>query len=340
MDNPTSESSNSPLDTNQAAEVFSSFFSADPPKDAQQQGSEQSEESPDAIAERLAAEELAGKEQEQSEPGSETQEQQPQTFTVKIDGKDMQVSLDELRNGYQRQQDYTRKTMDAAEQRKAAETEFVAARQERQLYANNLQALGQQIGALLQDQQQNIDWQQLLDTNPTEYLKQKHLFEQRQATLQKVQSEQARLWEQQQAEQTKSVGKYLAEQHQALLDKLPEWKDSAKAKAEQEKIARFMVDGLGFAPQEVVEQRDANGRLVSLGITDHRIVMMAREAMKYRELMDKAQAANKRVEKLPPKVERPGAGEATRPDGRTAAMQRLTKTGRVEDAAAVFAQFL
>ena len=37
--------------------------------------------------------------------------------TVTIDGADQQVSLDELRNGYQRQADYTRKTQELASER-------------------------------------------------------------------------------------------------------------------------------------------------------------------------------------------------------------------------------
>jgi len=36
---------------------------------------------------------------------------------VKIDGQDQQVTLDELRNGYQRQSDYTRKTQELASER-------------------------------------------------------------------------------------------------------------------------------------------------------------------------------------------------------------------------------
>jgi len=37
--------------------------------------------------------------------------------TVKVDGQEQQVSLDELRNGYQRQADYTRKTQELASER-------------------------------------------------------------------------------------------------------------------------------------------------------------------------------------------------------------------------------
>lgn len=44
-----------------------------------------------------------------------------QQVTVKVDGRDLNVSLEELRNGYMRQADYTRKTQEAATLRSAAE---------------------------------------------------------------------------------------------------------------------------------------------------------------------------------------------------------------------------
>ena len=40
-----------------------------------------------------------------------------EAYTVKIDGVEQSVSLDELRNGYQRQADYTRKTQELATER-------------------------------------------------------------------------------------------------------------------------------------------------------------------------------------------------------------------------------
>ena len=53
--------------------------------------------------------------EEQSEEDEESEEQeQPQTFTVKLDGKAVSVTLDELQKGYSRTQDYTRKTQHIA----------------------------------------------------------------------------------------------------------------------------------------------------------------------------------------------------------------------------------
>ena len=39
------------------------------------------------------------------------------SYTVKIDGREERVSLNELQNGYQRQADYTRKTQELASER-------------------------------------------------------------------------------------------------------------------------------------------------------------------------------------------------------------------------------
>jgi len=50
-----------------------------------------------------------------------SQEPAGESFTVKVDGAEQQVSLEELRDGYQRQSDYTRKTQELASERKRLE---------------------------------------------------------------------------------------------------------------------------------------------------------------------------------------------------------------------------
>jgi hypothetical protein len=47
-----------------------------------------------------------------------TEEPSGDTYAVKVDGEDHEVSLEELRDGYQRQSDYTRKTQELASERK------------------------------------------------------------------------------------------------------------------------------------------------------------------------------------------------------------------------------
>ena len=101
--------------------------------------------------------------EEQSEESEESEEQeQPQTFTVKVDGKEVDVTLDELQKGYSRTQDYTRKTQQIAEVRKQVEQETQAVRAERQQYAQLLGALQAQ----LQVSEPQVDLERLYNEDP------------------------------------------------------------------------------------------------------------------------------------------------------------------------------
>ena len=308
MDNP-SEGSTGPLDVNQASSLFSEAL--DPEKQA--------------AAEPAAAPPEAQAAEAPQEAEAQAPEAEP-TVTVKIDGKDVEVPLSELKNGYQRQADYTRKTMEVSEQRKAAEAERAQALQERQAYAANLHRMQAQLEGALQQQQQT-NWEELLQSDPVEYLKQQHQAQARQAQLNQVYAEQQRISALQQAEQAHVRQTYLAQQQEELLAKLPEWKDEAKAKAEKTALRDYLLES-GYDRQTVET------------ITDAKAVLLARKAMLYDQMVGKASAAAKRVSTLPTKVERPGTGDNPGLDRRSSAYQRLSKTGKAEDAAALFATIL
>lgn len=315
MDNPATESSTAPLNTLDAANLFSQLL--DPPADEPER-----EDDPAATP---PADPDAPAEAPESPEAAEASEDDP-TVTVKIDGKPVEIKLSELKNGYQRQADYTRKTMEVSEQRKAAEAEVAKAQSERQAYAANLQRMQIQLEGALQQQQQT-NWEELLSSDPVEYLKQQHLAQQRQAALNQVYAEQQKVASFQQAEVQKSRVAYLAQQQAELLAKLPEWKDEAKGKAEKVALREYLQ-------KEGFEQSTIDT------ITDAKAVLMARKAMLYDQMMSKAATAAKKVATLPSKVERPGSGDNPGLDRRNAAYQRLSKSGRVDDAAAVFASLL
>ena len=65
----------------------------------------------------------------------------PETYTIKVNGVDVEVTLDELQQGYSRTADYTRKTKVLSEQRKKADEELAATQQERQRYLSQLEQL-------------------------------------------------------------------------------------------------------------------------------------------------------------------------------------------------------
>jgi hypothetical protein len=317
MDNPSQESS---LSTFEASNEFANIF-----------GGEQTEEKKEAPAndEDAALELVKSEEGGEESPEADAEQDEPadDAITVEVDGKPVvltKAQIAEAHKGQLRQDDYTRKTMAVAEEAKAAKAEREAAAVERQQYATQLGEFQKQLQGVL-NEQSNIDWQQLLETDPVEYLKQQHLYQQRQATLTQAQAEQEKIEQQQQAESEKTRAEYIRNQHQLLVDKLPEWKDEAKRKEGVAALAKTLLDR-GFTQEELSK------------LSDHRLVLEFNDAKKYRELMARAKESAKKVQALPTKVERPGNGQASKVDGRTAAVQRLSKSGSQQDAAEVFAQ--
>lgn len=249
-----------------------------------------------------------------------------ESFTVKIDGKEVKVSKEELLAGYQRQSDYTKKTMDVAEARKTAEAETSRARAEREHFAQNLSRNQAVLEGALQEQQK-IDWIALIESDPVEALKQQHLFKERQAALQQTYQQQADLHAQAQAEHDQSYRQHILGQREQLLAKVPEWKDEAKMKAGTAEVKAYLLNS-GYSEAEIAS------------VHDHRAILNVRKAMLYDKVMANAQAAAKKVAATPQRMERPGGAESVVIDKRGAAFQRLNKSGSVKDAASVFESLL
>ena len=83
-------------------------------------------------------------------------------YTIKVDGEEHQVSLEELQDGYQRQADYTRKTQELAdERRRLQQAEAIVSSLENNP-AETLNALGEAFGIVAQPpapmRNTNDDW--------------------------------------------------------------------------------------------------------------------------------------------------------------------------------------
>jgi len=165
---------------------------------------------------------------EQSEDSDETEEdEQPQVFSVKVDGKEIEVTLDELQKGYSRTQDYTRKTQQVAEARKELEAESAAIRAEREQYAQLLGALQQQLETA---GEQPVDWDRLYAEDPIEWVRQRELARDKQERKAAIQSEQQRLSQLTVQQQTEEMKAKLAQEQELLIASVPEWKDHRRLK--------------------------------------------------------------------------------------------------------------
>jgi hypothetical protein len=289
--------------------------------------SESDEDDGAALSEELSADADAADEEtqeEQSEEDEESEEQdQPTHFTVKVDGKEVEVTLDELQKGYSRTQDYTRKTQQIAEIRKQVEVETEAVRAERAQYAQMLGALQAQ----LQGTETQIDWDRLYHEDPIEWVRQKEVMRERQEKFQAIQFEQQRIAQLSQQEQQQHFESHLQAQHTKLLEVIPEWKDQAKAKTEKQLLVEFGKK-TGFTPEELS------------AIVDHRAVVALRKAALYDQMMTKRKAITP-VTNNGPRPAKPGAaGRVSQTTEAVRAKQRLAKTGRVDDAASAIYQML
>jgi uncharacterized protein (DUF3084 family) len=255
--------------------------------------------------------------EEQSEDDEESEEQdQPQTFTVKVDGKEVAVTLDELQKGYSRTQDYTRKTQQIAEVRKQVEQETQAIRAEREQYAQLLGALQAQ----LQTSEPQVDLERLYHEDPIEWVRQKEVLRERQEKAYAIQAEQQRLSQLSQQEQQRAMEAHLDSEKDALLAALPEWRDPKKAKAEKALVLES-AKSVGFSDDDLKS------------VYDHRLVLLLRKAAMYDQMVSKRQDI-KPVVNNGPRTAKPGAaGRVSTTTESTRAKQRLAKTGRVDDAA-------
>lgn len=242
----------------------------------------------------------------------------PPVYTVKVDGEDVEVTIDELLSGYSRTSDYTRKTQQLAEQRKAIESEAEAARAERAQYAVLLEQMQQQ----LQGEMNEPNWEELYQQDPQQFVLQREMWRTKQEKMQAVQSEQMRLAQQQQAEQQQQLQTIISNEKESLAAAIPEWSDAEVATREKAEIKRYAQEKLGMSEAE------------SNAIYDHRVVLALRKAYMYDQLTSKPVKAKKPMQK----PVKPGS-RASAPKPQTAltkAKQRLAKSGHTQDAASAF----
>ncbi len=225
------------------------------------------------------------------EPG-----EKPETHTVKIDGQDVSVTLDELKNGYSRTEDYKRKTARLAENERALDKERSELANQREQIDAKVEAVVSQAFELASEdmlllmREKNTDWQKLAREDPTDWAARKVAHEAAQQRVGQVMAEKNRRAEEAKAKKAKESEAYIAEQRKLTLQHIPEFADDAK----RDKLLGDMKEYLavmGFDPEEID------------GIKDHRLLRVARDAVELRHLKARQKAVEAKKTPTPaPKV--------------------------------------
>ena len=314
------------LSVKQAANVFGGLMEANAqPEAVEQEVVEESEanaedvEVEDTSTEEFSEDSEYDPETSQEETDEANEEESAQTYTVRVDGEEVQVSIDELLSGYSRTQDYTRKTMALADQRKSLETELEQIRSERAQLTQVLEQID------VQDQEQEPNWDALYQQDPQQWLIQREVWRERQERKRALVEEKQRLLQAQEADKQRIVAQFVEQERGRLAEVLPQWRDEKVAKAEKAKVADY-AKRIGFTDQEIAQ------------FYDHSAVTTLYKAMKFDEL----QSGKPKAKKQATPVAKAGAATTT-PKGRDAyrkSQQRLAKTGKVADAANAFKHLL
>lgn len=305
----------------------------DPPAAPAADEDETDEETADAVDEADEEspddeEDAPEEEDTEDDESTEDDEEQPQTFTVKIDGKDEQVPLDELLKGYSRTKVFTQKTQEAAEIRRAAEAEKAAVVAEREALAKAIEA----VNARLVEADPEPDWDTLRETDRDEYLFQKAVWAEKREKREKLEAVKAEMERRNAETRQQQLVETLKREQAALLEAIPAWKDEKVAKKELADIRQHAL-ALGF-PEEMLDQ-----------VYDHRIVKLLRNSARYEKLTaDKDKlpgkpGERKKIIEKGPGTLKPGSAKKSRPgvrERRRAAAEKVSKTGRADDAAAFF----
>ena len=265
-----------------------------------------------------------GEEVEDEHTDVEEEAPQLQTFTVKVDGQEVEVTQEELVNGYSRQQDYTRKTQELSQQRKTIEQKQSELEQRDAIYSQLLPKMEAQLNSALGEEP---DWNSLYEDDPVGYVRQQQVWNEQKQKLEAVQAEQQRLQQESFVEQQKLIQQQVEEGQTKLLEVIPEWQNQEVANKEKAEIASYATEVLGYTQEEINS------------VYDWRALLGLRKAW----LSDKiAETVKKKpTQKAPARVARPGTAnkrKSVAPVKR--ATQRLAKSGKLQDAAKVFEQLI
>jgi len=278
------------------------------PQEIKEETSQESQSKSEETPKEVATENTEIKEETQTEV------EEPELHRVKVQGQELEVSLDELKAGYSRDSDYRQKTHSLGLEKKDLEAEKSSLRQNYDTRLSELNDMITTAESFNRQQQGSKDLQKLYDEDPTSAAKLDYQLREQQRQIDGMKSKAH------EANQ-KQYNEYLDVQKQLASAKIPEYSDPNKADQFKTNM-RSTLRGYGFNDGEI-------GNLA-----DHRFLMVIRDAMSYKSVKDKRPIAQKKVANAP-KVVKAGVAKSGPSSGREGIRNkigRLKKTGHLREA--------
>ena len=338
MNEQINQESNDSVETPRTAEdVFTEMLDTEESNDKpevtnEEVATEDAEEAEEEILEDEVEEESDEDEPETTEDEDieadedevEEAEEESVTYTIKSGGEEKEVTVDELISGYQKGDDYTKKSQALAEQRKAVEAEAHAVQEAMQLREQYAARLNQ-VKVLLENSDEQVDLDELKENDPITWSIKVAEKTENNKKLQLIEQEQNRLAQAHQKQVAEQQAKLVAHEAEMLTSKVKEFSDPKKAEQIKGEIRNF-GKSIGFSDEELAQ------------VYDHRHVMVLQKAMAYDRLQKAKANVTKKVAKAP-KMAKQG-NKVAKTDVYTKQKKRLQGSGSIADATEVFKNFI
>lgn len=268
-------------------------------------------------------EDFGGEDDEYEESG-EVEDEEPELYTVKVDGQEHEVTLDELLSGYSFRRHNTQRSQELAAERKELEAEVATVREDRQKYRERLEALEK---ALAEVSPQEPDWERLKQENPQQYLLVRDEWNQLQAQRQALADEQQAEAQREYDEAVKAFEAQKGVEADKLIEAIPAWTDHDKARKELAAIKRAAIQHYGYTEEELRP------------LIDSRAILVLRDAVRHRRIRAKGKETveGKRKKKsgtpLKPGAKKPRSTKRAKAARRHQTnRRRLAESGSMTDA--------
>ena len=328
------QESNDSVETQEvdAIETFANALDAqeseDKPEVADEQENEEVVTQDDEETESEEVEEESDEDElEATDEGDEDSDEveEAQTFKVKANGEEQDVTLDELVEGYQKGSDYTKKSQHLAEQRKAVEEHAYAIQEAQNLRDEYHARLGQVQEVLQNNAEEYVDLDVLKENDPIAYAVAVAERTENSKKLQAVQQEQVRLSEESKAYHSQQQAQFVQAQAKLLSEKMKDFSNPKKAEQLKGEIRNF-GKSVGFSDQELGQ------------VLDHRHVMVLHKAAQWDKLQKAKAGVTKKVANAP-KMSKKG-NKVANVDAYTKQKKRLKASGDIADATELFKNFI
>ena len=269
------------------------------------------------ITEEEVEEIEASDSEDDEDPIEEASQEEPERYSVKVNGQEEQVSLDDLKQGYSGQKYVQQGMQDVAAQKKEAEAVYTALNNERQQMAELYQQL--QNGGFAPEPIKPTKAE--FDADPIGYMQKNLEYEEQKASHDRQMAQLQQASQQNSVAQQNAKQAYLQEQMQILQKEIPEFADSTKGSKLREQLVNTGKSQYGYTTEEISD------------ISDYRAIKVLHDAMKYQDIISGKSKAVVKTKSARPVV-KPGAKKIATPNAKIRSRQqaKLKESGSIDDA--------